>query len=259
VTEPSVHPRTEESTDSWTRSKQVFRRGLAALLPTLLTLIIFFKVFEFLRDNVGYWISRGLTYFWEGVFGYRVAVNSWAAHLLIVVGLILAALAVFILGYAVSTVVGRWVYALVDGWLSRLPMVRQVYPSVKQVTNFLLREQTFRFTQVVGVPYPRPGAYALGFVTESTFREVDRVTGRRMVCVFVPSSPTPFTGYAILFREEEVVYLEVSVEQALRFIISCGVVSPGSPRGLEAAVGMPVVGPGEGSSTPGPEAPTSSL
>ena len=258
MTEPSVHPGADESPDSWTRAKQVFRRGLAALLPTLLTLVIFFKVFEFLRDNVGYWISRGLTYFWEWVFGYHVTVNSWAADLLLVVGLLLAAFAVFILGYAVSTVVGRWVYALVDGWLSKLPMVRQVYPSVKQVTNFLLREEALRFTQVVAVPYPRPGVYALGFITGTSFREVDRATGRRMVCVFVPSSPTPFTGYAVLFPEEEVVHLAISTEEALRFVISGGVVLPGSPPALGAPTGPSPVQPGDGSVEPGPHSPAPS-
>jgi uncharacterized membrane protein len=235
----------------------VFRRGLAALLPTLLTLVIFFKAFQFLEDNVGYWISQGLTYFWEGVFGYEVAINSWVASLLVMAGLFLAALAVFILGYAVSTVVGRWVYALVDGWLSKLPMVRQVYPSVKQVTNFLLREKTLRFSQVVAVPYPRPGVYTLGFITGSSFPEVDRGTGRHLVSVFMPHSPAPISGYTALFCEDEIVYLHVPVEEALRFIMSAGVVLPGSLPAFRAPAGPPPLKPGEGSAEPGSETPTS--
>lgn len=258
MTEPSAHPRPDEATGSWTRAKQVFRRGLIALLPTLLTLVILFKVFQFLRDNVGYWISRGLTYFWEGAFGYRVTVNSWAANLLMVVGLFLAALAVFILGYAVSTVVGRWVYGVIDGWLSRLPVVRQVYPSIKQVTNFLLTERALHFTQVVAVPYPRTGVYTLGFITGSSFREVDRATGRRMVCVFVPSSPTPFTGYAVLFPEEDIVYLALAVEDALRFVMSGGVVLPGSRPAVGGQGALPGEATGEGSAQPEPKAPTPS-
>jgi uncharacterized membrane protein len=258
VTEPAVQPQAQETTSSWSRAKQVFRRGLAALLPTLLTLVIFFKAFQFLEDKVGYWISRGLTSFWEWVFSYRVTENSWAATLLVVVGLFLAALAVFILGYLVSTVVGRWVYAVVDSWLSKLPMVRQVYPSVKQVTHFLLREQTLRFTQVVAVPYPRPGVYTVGFVTGSSFPEVDRATGRHLVSVFMPHSPAPISGYTALFAEEDIVYLAIPVEEALRFIMSAGVALPGSPPSLRPPVGPPPLGTGEGSVAPGPRPPTAS-
>jgi uncharacterized membrane protein len=178
------------------------------------------------------------------------------ANLLMVVGVLLAALAVFILGYAVSTVVGRWVYGVIDGWLSRLPVVRQLYPSIKQVTNFLLSERAFRFTQVVAIPYPRPGVYALGFITGSGFQEVDRAAGRHMVCVFVPSSPTPVTGYVVLFPEEEVVYLTVAVEDALRFIMSGGVVFPGSLAIPKAPSGRPPLAAGEGPTKPSPETPS---
>jgi len=251
--QPTVHP------DGRARAKQVFKRGLAALLPTLLTLVILFVAFDFLRKNVGYWISRGLTYFWEWVWGYRIPVGSLTASLLSVVGLLLAVLVVFLLGYFVTTVVGRWMYGVVDDWLSRLPVVRQVYPSVKQVTNFFLSERALHFTQVVAVPYPRTGVYTLGFVTGRGFAEVDRAAGRKMVCVLVPSSPTPFSGYAVFFPEEEVVYLKVSVEEGLRFVMSSGVVFPGTVPTFSGLEGRrPLPGGGEPGADASPPSPTTS-
>ena len=88
--------------------------------------------------------------------------------------------------------------------------------------------------------------------------EVDRATGRHMVCVFVPSSPTPFTGYAVLFPEEEVIHLALAVEDALRFVISGGVVLPGAPPASGRQVGFPPRRLGEGPPSAGPKAPTSS-
>lgn len=212
--------------------KQMFKRGLAALLPTLLTLVIIFKAFQFLRDKVGRWISDILKEFWEWAFGYTVGEGTWQANLLTVVGILIAVLAVFLLGYFLSTVVGRWLYGLLDGWLSRLPVVRRLYPSLKQVTNFLLTDRAPRFTQVVAVPYPRRGVYSLGFVTGEGLRQLDRATGRRMINVFVPTSPTPVSGYVVFFPEDEVIYLEISVEEALKFVVSGGVVVPGSSGGV---------------------------
>ena len=230
MSKPSTSLEVKAAPSGRAQAKQVFKRGLAALLPTLLTLVILFWAFQFLRDKVGFWISGLLTFFWERAFGYTVAAESWLASLLTVVGILIAALAVFILGYFLSTVFGRWVYGVVDGWLSRLPVIRQLYPSLKQVTNFLLSERAMRFTQVVAVPYPRRGVYSLGFVTGQGFRQLDRATGHHLVNIFMPSSPTPVSGYVVFFREDEVVYLDISVEEAFRFIVSGGVVVPGSQR-----------------------------
>jgi len=227
VTGPPVLPEPSDVPGSSTLIKQVFKRGLAALLPTLLTLVILFKVFQFLCDSVGYSISRILGKYLEWAFGYQVAEEGWLAGLLTVVGILVAVVGVFVLGYLLSTVVGRWLYGLVDGWLARLPVVKQLYPSLKQVTSFLLSERALRFTQVVAVPYPHKEVYSLGFVTGSGFRQLDRATGRHLVNVFVPSSPTPISGYVVFFPQDEIVYLDISVEDAFRFIVSGGVVVPG--------------------------------
>jgi uncharacterized membrane protein len=186
VTGPSALPEASSGGDSRALIKQVFKRGLAALLPKLLTLVILIKAYQFLRDSVGYRISKLLALYLQGAFGDGVAEGSWLAGVLTVLGILVAVVAVFILGYLVSTVVGRWVYGLLDSWLGRLPVTRQLYPSVKKVIEFLLSEQALRFTQVVAVPYPRQGVYSLGFVTGEGFRKLDRATGRHMVNVFMP-------------------------------------------------------------------------
>lgn len=238
--------------------KQVFKRGLAALLPTLFTLVILLKTYQWLRDLVGYWISGILKDFWGWAFGYTVDPGTWLASMLTVLGILLAVLGVFLLGYFLSTVVGHWLYGLVDGWLSRLPMVRRLYPSLKQVTNFLLSERAARFTEVVAVPYPRRGVYSLGFVTGQGLRQLDRATGRRMINVFVPTSPTPISGYVVFFPEDEVIYLDISVEDAFRFVVSGGVVVPGRrpafavpPEMMDSAGGAPAEVPAPPEGQPG--------
>jgi len=230
-------PPSDARSSSRSAVKQAFKRGLAALLPTLLTLVILIKGYQFLRDTVGYWISKMLILFWEGAFDYRVAREGWLAGVLTAFGIVLAAIIVFLMGYFLSTVVGRWMYGRVDHWLKRLPVIRQLYPSVKQVTDFLLSEEALKFTQVVAVPYPRHGIYSVGFVTGDGLRQLQEATDRRLMSVFVPTSPTPLTGFVIMLPEDEVVYLKMTVEEAFRLIVSGGVVTPlsqlpaGRPRG----------------------------
>jgi len=114
-----------------------------------------------------------------------------------------------------------------------VPLVKQVYPSVKQVTDFLVGgsdDQKMSFNRVVAVEYPRKGLWSIGLVTGSTMQSIQDRTGRACMTIFVPSSPTPFTGYVIIVPREDTIDLSVTIEEALRFTISGGVVIPPSQQ-----------------------------
>jgi uncharacterized membrane protein len=119
---------------------------------------------------------------------------------------------------------------------------------VKQVTDFVLSEKRAAFRTVVAVPYPRPGIYSLGFVTGEGWKSINRASGGEMVQVFIPSSPTPVTGYVVFVRRDEIVELDLTVDEALRFSISGGVIVP--PRealeraGIEATDAKELPEPG---------------
>jgi uncharacterized membrane protein len=108
----------------------------------------------------------------------------------------------------------------------RLPLVRSVYSSVKKVTNFVLVDKQVQYKRVVAVEYPRKGIWSIGLVTSDSVSEV--VTAAREPCVTVvlPGSPTPITGYCVMVPTRETYDLNMTIEQALQFYVSCGVAVP---------------------------------
>jgi uncharacterized membrane protein len=114
--------------------------------------------------------------------------------------------------------------------MTRVPIIKQIYPSVKQVVNFIVgdADTKVRFNRVVAVEYPRKGMWSLGLVTGETMRNIQNAAGQPCNTVFIPSSPTPFTGYVITVPTEDTVELNISIDEALRFTVSGGVVVPDS-------------------------------
>ncbi|MCA9089998.1 MAG: DUF502 domain-containing protein [Planctomycetaceae bacterium] len=145
-----------------------------------------------------------------------------------VLTILLIIVLLYFVGSFVSARVGRWIFVRVeDQVLGRLPVVRNVYGSVKQVTDFVFSEkQQVEYRRVVAVQYPRVGIYSVGFVTGESFLEVALAAGEPCVAVLIPTSPMPMTGFTISVPRSEVIDLNITVEQAMQFCISCGVLTP---------------------------------
>ncbi|MBA2117083.1 DUF502 domain-containing protein [Bremerella alba] len=110
--------------------------------------------------------------------------------------------------------------------MQRLPIIRNVYGSVKQVTDFLLNEQEIQFTRVVAVEYPRKGMWSLGFVTSESLLDIKDKAGEPVITILIPTSPMPATGFTINAKKSETIELNITLDQAFQFIVSCGVVVP---------------------------------
>ena len=154
-------------------------------------------------------------------------VEGWAGS---IVGLLIAVAAVFVVGALLASVVGRTLWRVIEAFIMNTPVMRRVYPYVKQVIEFVLPpdEQTRQFSRVVAVEYPRKGIWSLGFVTGDGFRTVVEHVEKEFLTVMVPTSPTPVTGWVITIPKEDTIALEMTVEEAVRFIVSAGVISPDS-------------------------------
>ncbi|MEM7681466.1 MAG: DUF502 domain-containing protein [Planctomycetota bacterium] len=143
-------------------------------------------------------------------------------------GLVLAVVLVYAAGLLLSNLLGRKLYSKGEELINRVPLVGRVYPSVKQVTDFFFgdKESQISFNRVVAVQYPRKGLWSVGLVTGSTMRRIQQEAGAECLTVFVPSSPTPFTGYVITVPVRDTIDLGVSIEDALKFAVSGGVLIP---------------------------------
>jgi uncharacterized membrane protein len=143
-----------------------------------------------------------------------------------VVGLVVSILLVISLGSLTGGIIGRTILSRGDKAMHRIPIIRSIYPYTKQLTDFFLAERKFEFETVVAVEYPRKGLHAIGFVTSGGLRSLRDHTGQNLVSVFIPSSPMPMTGYTIFVPAGDLVPLPFTVDEALRTVVSGGVLIP---------------------------------
>lgn len=230
--------------------RRFFHRGLAALLPTLITVWLVVWVWSFLWQYVGrhlIWVVKWcwLTAAQQGWIDARPAgyiARYWSDDLFRtrVVGVALAVVAIYIVGLLVGNLIGRTLWKLLELAVMKVPVVRAIYPAVKQVTDFVLspRQQRLSSGRVVAVQPHEQGIWSVGIVTAARFEPLGAKLGKQMVTVFVPSSPTAFSGYVLVVPEDRVVELGMTVEEAMRLLISGGVVPPaGKPPAVAAAPG----------------------
>lgn len=238
----------------WDDFRRFFFRGLAAVLPTVLTVVILVWLFSMIQRYFGYYINiagvelstdflawrRGITDP-DKISELRAEVlKNWNLYFFWF-GFLLAVLGVYIFGRFVASFLGRTIWRITEKAISNLPIIKAIYPSVKQVTDFLLTERKMSYSKVVAVEYPRRGIWSLGLVTNSGMRTLRERVEDDLVTVFIPSSPTPVTGYTITVKREDVVDLPISIDEALRFTVSGGVIQP--PHEWSGKVRLESTGP----------------
>lgn len=193
--------------------RKYFLSGLIVFLPIALTVYLFVLALEFTDGLIGKFLKP---YFMEN-FGFYV-------HGL---GLVILIYLIVVIGFFVTNFLGKRIYEFFEKLLVRLPFFRQVYPAIKEMAIFLFsRERLKQFRQVVIIEYPRKGIYSFGFLTNDTSKRICDVTGKTLCNVFVPSAPGPLTGFAILVPKRDIMFTDITVEEAFKFIVSGGVVQP---------------------------------
>ncbi len=125
---------------------------------------------------------------------------------------------------------GRWFFRGFDGAILRIPFVNKVYGGVKQVTDFAFSEREIEFNNVVAVQYPSKGIWSLGFVTGNSVRQLHDATGEEMMSVLMPTSPMPMTGFTVTVRRSDTIDIDMTIDEAIQFVVSCGVVVPPNQR-----------------------------
>lgn len=224
------------------RFKNYFLRGLAVLLPTMVTIWMLVWAYGKIQKNITVHINRGLVEVLvhhrerggvaddEVLQAYREKLNEtfvdgFAGS---AVGFFIALLLVFLVGALLASVVGKGIWRIIEAIIMNTPILRRVYPYVKQITDFVLtqEEQQKMFSRVVAVEYPRKGIWSIGFVTGSGLKKITANVQKEFLTVLIPNSPTPVTGYVIIVPKEQTITLDMTVEEAFRFAVSAGVIAP---------------------------------
>ena len=141
-------------------------------------------------------------------------------------------LLLYLLGKFMAAGIGNFFVGLFEGAIRRVPLVRNVYSAVKQVSGFVLNEREMQVSRVVAVEYPRKGIWQLGLVTGPAIPDIEAMVGEPCLSVLICTSPMPMAGFAVTVRRSECVDLNITLDQAIQFIVSCGVIVP-QPKGPE--------------------------
>jgi len=155
-------------------------------------------------------------------------------------GVILALTVLLATGIIAANILGRRLVALWESMLERIPLVRSIYSAAKQLLQTFLSSDSKSFRKVLLIEYPSRGLWTLAFLAGEPVGEVQAKTARDMLTVYVPTAPNPTSGYVIFIARDDVIELDMGVEDAMRMIISLGMVAPGNGR---AGRGKPVAAP----------------
>ncbi|WVH09417.1 MAG: Putative membrane anchored protein [Fluviibacter phosphoraccumulans EoVTN8] len=157
--------------------------------------------------------------------------NAWQPRALVGfnipgVGAIMTLLVVFITGLLTANFIGQRLVRWWEALLHRIPVVRSIYQSVKQISDTVFSPSGQAFRQAALVQYPRQGSWTIGFLTGTLGGEIAERLGDNMVSLYVPTTPNPTSGFFLMVPKSDVLELDMSVEDALKYLISMGVVAP---------------------------------
>ncbi len=197
------------------RLRKYIITGLLIWIPLGITILVI-KLLVDLLDKTILLLPPG----WrpEALFGFDIPG----------LGIFISAMVIFITGFILTNFVGRRLITWGESLLDRIPLVRSIYSAVKQVTATILSTDNDTFNEVLLIEYPRKGIWTLCFKTGESPTAFEQVTHDALVTVFVPTTPNPTSGFILFVPKSEVKKMDMDVEDALKLVMSLGVVTPES-------------------------------
>lgn len=195
--------------------------GLLVWIPILATVLVVRFILD-LMDQTLVLLPPGLRP--QALFGFRIPGF----------GLLLAIVLLLLTGLLVTNIVGRSLVRMWDDLLNRIPFVRGIYGGVKSFSTTILSNSGNSFKKVLLIEYPRKGIWSIGFQTAAEVPPVSDAVGGQYVCVFIPTTPNPTSGFIVMVPRSQAIELKMSVDEAMKLIVTLGVVMPHSALGVPA-------------------------
>ena len=207
------------------RLRAYFLAGVLVTAPVAITFYIVWLIVSFVDSRV------------SGLLPARYNPESYLPFGIPGLGLLIAIAALILIGAVTAGYVGRIVVRLSDAALARMPVVRSIYGATKQIFETVLAQKSTAFRQVCLVEYPRHGVWTLGFITGTTVGEVQERTSDEVVNVFLPTTPNPTSGFLLFVPRQDIIFLDMSIEDGIKMVISGGIVTPPESRAQRPAPG----------------------
>jgi uncharacterized membrane protein len=199
------------------RIRRYLITGIVIWLPIVATLFVL-GIFVGYLDNLVLLLPEK----WQPVHLIGFAIPG--------LGVIIAFVILFLTGFIASNFLGKQLLHLGEDILEHIPLVRSIYSTAKQISDTMFSNKGKAFRKVVLIRYPQKDTWSLAFVTNDSLGELHVKAPRQLISVFIPTTPNPTSGFLIMVPPEDTVELEMSVDEALKMIISLGVIVPPFPR-----------------------------
>jgi len=198
------------------RFRRYFFTGFLVTAPILITLYVTWIVITFIDAKVASLLPEYLDF--RKAFHYQIPGF----------GLLIVIVFITFIGSLTPGLIGRTLLKVGEGIVSKMPVVRSMYSAIKQIMETVMSTNSNSFREVVLVEYPRKGLWVIAFVTGDTKGEISKVLNKNknLVNIFVPTTPNPTSGFLLFVPKQGLVYLKMSVEQAVKLVISGGIVAP---------------------------------
>ena len=195
--------------------RRFFLTGLLVTAPIIITIYVTWLVITFIDVKVANLLPEYLD--------FRKALPFQIPGL----GLVIVIFVITLIGAITPGLIGRNLLKLGEMILFKTPVIRTVYSSIKQIMETVMSTNSKSFKEVVLVEYPRKDIWVIAFVTSSVKGEIDnKIKKSKLVSIFVPTTPNPTSGFLLFVAQKDLIYLDMPVEQAVKLVISGGIVSP---------------------------------
>lgn len=193
--------------------KKIFIAGLLILAPMALTLYIFYILFRFL-DGL---LKNVVSIFLHQTLGISQTITTYPG-----LGLLVLLFLILLTGFIGRNYFGRKLLDLGEFFVTKIPLINRIYIAIREISEAVLSEKREVFKKAVLIEYPRKGLYTLAFFTQDTRGPIQETIPQDVVSVFVPTTPNPTSGYLLFVPKDQVTELDMSVEDAMKLVISGG-------------------------------------
>ena len=192
------------------RLRGYFLAGILVTAPIAITVYLTYSFLNF--------IDRRVTHLIPDVYYPHTAIPG--------IGILIALVFFVLIGWFATNFLGKLLIRMAEYIVHKMPVIRTLYKAIKQIFETIMASQSQAFREVVMLEYPRKGVWSIGFVTGRSEGEVQRVTANETINVFVPTTPNPTSGYLLFVPKKELKYLDMTVEEAAKLIVSAGIITP---------------------------------
>ena len=196
--------------------------GLAVVTPLFIPLWVFWIVVNFLDKLLVSFIPEA--FHLHAMLSRLTGIDI--SFQLPGLGLIVTLILLLVMGVMARNIIGRSLLYMGEGILNAIPGVRTVYRAVKQITETITTQNSNAFRRVVMVEYPRTGVWSVAFVSDDAKGQIQATSDKKLLNIFIPTTPNPTSGFLLFVPEEDTIPLDMSVEEALKLVISAGLVTP---------------------------------